>query len=105
MTVRTIQKTVVFTRPFVLNGINETQPAGDYIVETDEELLEGISFPAYRRVLTLIRLHEKPNRPGVRETLIIDPEELDAALKRDLAAAGNMVDGDCDAAKPNEKSE
>ncbi len=105
MTVRTSQKTVVFTRPFILNGINETQPAGDYIVETDEELLEGISFPAYRRVLTLIQLHEKPNRPGVRETLTIDPVELDAALKRDLAAAGNMVDGNCDAATPNEKSE
>ena len=105
MTVRTSQKTVVFTRPFVLNGINETQPAGDYIVETDEELLEGISFPAYRRVLTLIHLHEKPHRPGVRETLTIDPVELDAALKRDLAAAGNMVDGNCDAATPNEKFE
>ena len=105
MTVRTSQKTVVFTRPFVLNGIIETQPAGDYIVETDEELLEGISFPAYRRVLTLIHLHEKPNRPGVRETLTIDPEELEAALKRDLAEAEIMADGDCGAATTNQKLE
>jgi hypothetical protein len=58
VTVRTSKKTVTFLRPFVLSAINEEQPAGVYTVETDEELLEGISFPAYRRVLTLIHLHE-----------------------------------------------
>jgi hypothetical protein len=53
----------------------------------DEELLEGISFPAYRRVLTLIHLHPKPGHPGLTQTLTIDPNELDAALKRDQAPA------------------
>ena len=83
MAIRTTKNTVIFNKPFILGGLDEMLPAGAYSVETDEELLEGISFPAYRRILTLIHLHSSPDRPGVTETLTIDPNELDAALKRD----------------------
>jgi hypothetical protein len=87
MTIRTSKKTVTFRKPFVLGGFDEVLPAGAYSVETDEELLEGISFPAYRRILTLIDLHAKPGHPGLTRALTIDPNELDAALKRDQAPA------------------
>jgi hypothetical protein len=87
MTIRTSKKTVTFSKPFVLGGFDEVLPAGAYSVETDEELLEGISFPVYRRILTLIHLHAKPDHPGLTQTLTIDPNELDAALKRDQAPA------------------
>jgi hypothetical protein len=60
MTVRTSRKTVTFTRPFSVSGIDEVQPPGTYPVETDEELLPGVSFPAYRRVATLICLRAQP---------------------------------------------
>lgn len=78
---------MTFSRPFTLGGFDEELPAGAYSVETDEELLEGISFPAYRRILTLIHLHAKPNHPGVTQTVTIDPNDLDAALKRDRESA------------------
>jgi hypothetical protein len=87
MTKRTSKKTVTFRKPFVLGGFDEVLPAGAYSVETDEELLEGISFPAYRRILTVIHLHAKSDNPGLIRTLTIDPNELDAALKRDQAPA------------------
>ena len=87
MTIRTTKNTVSFNKPFTLGGLDEVLPAGAYSVETDEELLEGISFPAYRRILTLIQLHAKPGHPGVTQTLTIDPNELDAALKRDRESA------------------
>ena len=87
MTIRTSKKTVTFRKPFVLGGFDEVLPAGTYSVETDEELLEGISFPAYRRILTVIHLHAKSDNPGLTRTLTIDPNELDAALKRDQAPA------------------
>lgn len=83
MTIRTTVKTVTFTRPFVLSGLDEVQSAGTYEVETDEELLESVSFPAYRRMLTLIRLHARPAHPGMTRSVSIDPAELDAALSRD----------------------
>jgi hypothetical protein len=94
MTIRTSKKTVTFRRPFVLGGFDEVLAAGAYIVETDEELLEGISFPAYRRILTLIHLPATPSRPGLTRTLTIDPNELDAALKRDQAPAEIPADTD-----------
>ncbi len=79
---------MTFRRPFVLGGFDEVLPAGAYIVETDEKLLHGISFPAYRRILTLVHLHAKPGHPGVTRVLTIDPSELDAALERDRAPSG-----------------
>jgi hypothetical protein len=74
---------VTFRRPFVLDGFAEELPAGAYDVETDEELLEDMSFPAYRRILTVIHLHARADRPGYTQSLTIDPNELDAALERD----------------------
>jgi hypothetical protein len=100
MTVRTIKKTVAFRRPFVLGGFDEVLPAGAYSVETDEELLEGISFPAYRRILTVMHLHAKPGHPGLTQTLTIDPNELDAALERDRAPREAPVGRDAHQEKP-----
>ena len=87
MTTRTNTKTVTFRRPFVLGGFDEVLPAGAYNVETDEELLEAISFPVYRRILTVIHLHAKSGDPRHTRALTIDPNELDAALARDQAPA------------------
>ncbi len=77
-----------------MGGFDEVLAAGAYIVETDEELLEGISFPAYRRILTLIHLPANPGHPGLTRTWTIDPDELDAALKRDQAPAEIPADTD-----------
>ena len=74
MTVRTSRKSVTFTRPFSLSGLDELQPAGTYTVETDEELLPGLSFPAYRHVATLILLRSRGGGPLVEE--VADPLEL-----------------------------
>lgn len=86
MAIRTTSRAVTFHRPFVLDGFDEELPAGTYVVDTDEELLEGLSFPAYRRVATLIHLEAHTGRPGLRQTLTIDPASLDAALARDRPA-------------------
>jgi hypothetical protein len=83
MTVRTSRKSVTFTQPFSLSGIDEVQPAGTYTVETDEELLPGLSFPAYRRVATLILLRSRGGGRIVEEVANIDPLELQAAQERD----------------------
>ncbi len=54
MIARTLSKTAAFSKPFLLKGVDRILPAGDYRVVTDEELIEGLSFPAYRRVATMI---------------------------------------------------
>jgi hypothetical protein len=83
---RSTQKTVVFTRPFFLVGAGTEQPAGSYIVETYEELLGSVSFPAYRRVSTVLYLHETPGDSRITGVATIDPDELEAALLRDSLA-------------------
>jgi len=83
MTKRTCSKTVTFKRPFVLPGFSEVLPAGSYIVETDEELMGGISFLAYRRILTLLHLPAKSGNSSLTRSLTIDPNDLEEALKRD----------------------
>lgn len=86
MTVRTTKSNVTFVNPFILGDFDEVLPSGTYDVETDEELLEGLSFHAYRKILTLIHLPAKSGHPGLSRTLTIDPKDLDAALKRDAAS-------------------
>jgi hypothetical protein len=83
MTVRTSRKSVTFTQPFSLSGLDEVQPAGTYTVETDEELLPGLSFPAYRRIATLIYLRSRGGGPIAEEVVNINPLELQAAQERD----------------------
>ena len=87
MIVRTSHKTVTFTQPFALSGIDEVQAAGTYTVETNEEPLQGVSFPAYRRVETLMFLPSRPGGPFVERLVNIDPSELEAAQKRDASVA------------------
>ena len=85
MTVRTSHKSVTFARSFSLSALDEVQAAGTYTVETHEELLPGLSFPAYRRIATLIFLPSRPGGTFVEQIVDIDPLELEAAQERDAA--------------------
>ena len=84
MTVRTRRETVTFERPFSLNELGRALPAGVYEVMTDEELIEGVSFPAYRRVSTMILVPAEPPSSAV-EMLTIDPRDLAVAIERDAS--------------------
>lgn len=83
MAERTTRTVVSFARPFVIDGFDQELPAGDYTVETEEELVSGLSFPVYRRVSTTLYVDRIPGRPGVKEGWRIEPEGLDAARHRD----------------------
>jgi hypothetical protein len=53
MTVRSRREVVTFKHPFRIRGIDRLLPAGDYDVITDEETIEGLSFEAFRRVVSV----------------------------------------------------
>jgi hypothetical protein len=76
---RTTHETVTFERPFSLSSVDEVQPAGTYTVVIDEELIEGVSFLAYRRVATTIYLRLRYGGAGSVQAVRVDPRELDAA--------------------------
>lgn len=85
MFTRTSRRVVTFSRPFTLSGIDGVQPAGSYTVETDEELVDGPSFPVYRRLSTIIVLPGRPGEVVSSQAVAIDPDELAEAERRDAA--------------------
>lgn len=87
---RTIHKRVTFTKPFALSGVDGVQPAGTYDVATDEEVINDLSFLAYRRVATMIHLH----MDGGTQVFSIDPVDLDASLTRDAGLTVPAVQPD-----------
>lgn len=83
MATRTSNKTVTFDRPFLLKGVDRILAAGDYRVVTDEESIEELSFPVYRRVATMIFVPAETGRGSSVEMVSIDPDDLREARKRD----------------------
>ena len=82
MTSRIRREDLVFSRPFRLRGWAQPHPAGTYALETEEELIEGISFAAYRRIgTTLTRATSDGGQ--LRQVIPVDPLEIAAALATD----------------------
>jgi hypothetical protein len=84
LTIRTTRTTVTFNSPFTLHDLEGVQPPGEYVVLSDDELIEGLSRVAYRRVATLFQtpaMSASKQRPT--ESFAINQTELDAALMKD----------------------
>ena len=79
MTVRTSGKTVTFAHPFLLKGVDRILAAGDYRIVTDEELIEELSFPVYRRVATMIFVPTESGGASTVEMVTIDPQDLEGS--------------------------
>ena len=83
MTLRTSSEIITFHRPFWPKGVDRLLPPADYRVVTDEELIEGLSFPVYRRVSTVILV---PGQVASSlEMVTIDPLDLATAEGEDTA--------------------
>ena len=63
MITRTKRVTLTFKHPFSLKGVDRPLAPGQYEVVSDEELIEELSFPVYRRVLPWRRWHLPLARP------------------------------------------
>jgi hypothetical protein len=83
MITRTKRVTLTFNHPFSLKGVDRRLAPGQYEIVSDEELIEELSFPVYRRVSTLIFL--PLDRHSSIEMVNVDPAELSAAHERDSA--------------------
>ena len=83
MPVRTTETTVTFKRPFILPEFEGPQPAGTYRLVTDEEEISGLSFLAFRRVGTMLRLPSLATSGRPEQMISIDADDLAAALTAD----------------------
>lgn len=82
MTSRTVQTVVRFGSAFSLPGFDTAQPAGDYRVDHDEELLEGASQLGWRRVAAFIHLPAIAAGPA-RQMVPIGLPDLQAIVEKD----------------------
>jgi hypothetical protein len=88
MTIRSRREVVTFEHPFRIRGIDRLLPAGAYEVVTDEETIEGLSFEAFRRVATMIKVPAEGSRGLAMEVVSIRSVDL-ADAQRIGASASN----------------
>jgi hypothetical protein len=88
MMTRTTHRTIHFNSPASLDGLDRPLAPGAYEVTEDEELIEGLSWLAYRRVATFITIPATPGNGSSSRMLSIDAEALEAMLERDVIGAG-----------------
>lgn len=91
MTNRSMNSAVTFTQPFAIGAQTEKLPAGTYNVTIDEELIDGLSFAAYRRTSTIIEVPSIGTASATRQYLHVAADDLDAALQRDRRRAESGV--------------
>jgi hypothetical protein len=87
MAIRTTPSQVTFGAPFRLPELDGLQPAGTYLVETDEEAIEGNERTVYVRVATLIHIRT----PHSSRSVTIDPKGLQTLIDDGTAIVGQQV--------------
>jgi hypothetical protein len=83
MTMRTRREMVHFKHPFRINGIDRQLAPGAYEVITDDEMIEGLSFPCFRRVATMIMIPGAPPQHSSVEMISISSVDLSDAQRID----------------------
>ena len=89
MTTRSRRETLHFKHPFRIKGVDRQLAPGAYEVITDEEMIEGISFPCFRRIATMIMIPGVTPRRSVMEMISIssadlaDAQRIDASMTHD----------------------
>jgi hypothetical protein len=82
---RITTSTVAFAHPFLLPGHEAELGAGIYEFLVEEELLQGVSFEAYRRTASWLMVGNPRHPQAPFEMRDVSPRDLDAALDRDRA--------------------
>jgi len=76
---RSRRETVVFQHPFRIASIERLLPAGSYEVITDEESTEGLAFPSFRPIATMMMVPAPPPRSPSVEMVTISSIDLSEA--------------------------
>lgn len=85
MTMRSRREIVHFEHPFRIRGVDRQLAPGAYEVITDEEMIEGLSFPSFRRVATMIMVPSAPPQRFAMEMISISPADLSDAQRIDAS--------------------
>lgn len=76
----------MFRHPVSIKGIDRPLAAGAYEVLTDEEMIEGLSFPCFRRIATMIMVPAASSHGSSMEMIAITSFDLAEAQRVDAEA-------------------
>ena len=92
MSLKTTRGIAAFKEPFSLRNVEGIQPAGEYNVYVEDELIPGLSRTAWRRVSTLLQTPSISSSQEQSRLVVVNSTELEAALMKDqhlTIVAGN----------------
>jgi hypothetical protein len=84
---RVTYSSVTFANVFWLREIEGEQAAGTYLIQTTEVPVDSMCLLPFRRLSTNITLPELGNVSLSRQIVIIDPADLNDALRQDALTA------------------
>ncbi|WP_254778428.1 hypothetical protein [Aliiroseovarius crassostreae] len=76
---------MTFSNAFMIGDSQRKFPAGIYEIVIEEELLQGLSFEAYRRTATYLVVREQGRKAAQTKMYMITMEDLDHAIACDQA--------------------
>jgi hypothetical protein len=83
VTERTTETELTFQHPFHLHALTQTLPPGTYRFVVREDLIEGLSFPAYQKPYRGLEIPAIDVVTAVRQYLKVNAGEIKAAQQRD----------------------
>lgn len=89
MNTRSCTSAVVFNHPFSLAGSSKVLPAGRYEVLVEEEMIDGLSFPAFRETAAYLLIFGSTPGAGPKEMRATSTADLEAALARDAGLSAS----------------
>ncbi|WP_323776374.1 hypothetical protein [Leisingera sp.] len=96
MNIRSSRTAVAFFNAFTLPGYPDSLPAGQYQVVAEEELIQGLSFEAYRRTATYLEIRNRGGQAGRTELRPVSESALKQALRRDRDLRRNSNDSEAE---------
>ena len=80
----TTRTTIDFAQGFQLACLDEQQPAGQYVVDVDEQPIDGLTFLARRRVGAILYVPAGSTPVDCRYAVPMTIPELDAAISQNV---------------------
>ena len=94
MLTRSTRSMVTFSNDFTIGDSQRELPAGTYEILVEEELLQGLSFEAYRRTATYLMVQGRGSHAGQTTMYMTTKDELEHAIACDRALFENTKDSE-----------
>lgn len=91
---RSTRSMVTFSNDFTIGDNQQELPAGTYEIVVEEELIQGLSFEAYRRTATYLIVRARGRNAGQTTMQMTTKEELEHAMARDRALSETTNDSE-----------